>query len=189
LTDLQRWSDLVFEAWRNERFVFVFGNGGSGLLASHICLDLGKGTFRNANAADESKKRLKVLSLTDNLGWITAVANDLTYDQVFLQQLMNYGSEGDLVIGISCSGNSPNVLRAIDWANRHGMTTFCLTGRDGGQLKRMQRFGVHIDLADIGMVESIHLGLFHWVLNDVHCRVKNAERPGPERNSHRTAEI
>ena len=176
LADLRLWADLIFEAWERDRFVFIFGNGGSGLTASHICEDLGKGTIRDQDLRDESKRRLRVLSLTDNLGWIMAIGNDLAYDQIFVQQLMNYGSAGDLAIGISGSGNSPNVLNAIDWANRHGLITLGLTGYDGGQLKQMQQHGLHVDLTDMGMVESIHVCLFHWVLNDVHARINQVGR-------------
>ena len=132
---MKRWSDLIYQAWENGKFVFLIGNGGSGLTASHFCEDLGKGTIRDADLRDESKKRLKVLSLTDNLGWIMAVGNDLAYDQIFVQQLMNYGTAGDVLIAISGSGNSRNVLCAVDWANRHGLVTFGLTGYDGGRLK------------------------------------------------------
>ena len=156
--------------------MFILGNGGSGTTASHMCEDLGKSTLPESLLHDESRKRLKVLSLTDNVGWIMAVGNDLAYDQIFVQQLMNFGSEGDLVIAISGSGNSPNVLNAVDWANRHGLITFGLTGYGGGKLKQMQQDGLHIDLPDMGMVESIHLCLFHWVLNDVHARINRAGR-------------
>ncbi|MCY2987559.1 MAG: SIS domain-containing protein [Planctomycetota bacterium] len=176
LADLRLWANLIFEAWEKDRFVFLFGNGGSGLTASHICEDLGKGTIRDQDLRDESKRRLRVLSLTDNLGWIMAIGNDLAYDQIFVQQLMNYGRAGDLAIGISGSGNSPNVLNAMDWANRHGLVTFGLTGYDGGQLKQMQQHGLHVDLTDMGMVESIHICLFHWVLNDVHARINQVGR-------------
>jgi len=173
---LQRWSDLVYQAWENDRFVYIFGNGGSGTTASHMAEDLGKSTLRPSDLQDESKKRLKVLSLTDNLGWIMAVGNDVSYEDIFVQQLMNYGRAGDLVLAISGSGNSPNILKAVDWANRHGLLTFGLTGYNGGQLKSQQRDGLHVDLHDMGMVESIHLCLFHWVLNDVFARINGAGR-------------
>ena len=117
-----------------------------------------------------------MLSLTDNAGWLLAVGNDCGYDQIFVQQLMNYGSQGDLLIAISGSGNSPNILTAVDWANRHGLTTFGLTGYSGGQLKQMQQHGLHVELNDMGMVESIHLCVFHWVLNDVFARINQAGR-------------
>ncbi len=181
LKDLRHWADLIYQAWDRERFIFIFGNGGSGTTASHMSEDLGKSTLRPSDLMDESKKRLKVLSLTDNLGWIMAVGNDLAYDQIFVQQLMNYGGKDDLVIAISGSGNSPNVLHAVEWANSHGLITFGLTGYDGGKLRKLQHHGLHVDLHDMGMVESLHLCLFHWVLNDVYARINSEgrySRPG-----------
>ena len=175
-TAMQAWADLIYAAWENEEFIYVFGNGGSGTTATHISEDLGKSSLREADLADESKKRLKIMSLTDNLGWILALGNDVGYESIFVQQLMNYGSEGDLVVAISGSGNSENVLQAVDWANRHGLTTFALTGYDGGKLKRLAHHGLHVDLDDMGMVESIHLCLFHWVLNDVFARINSEGR-------------
>jgi D-sedoheptulose 7-phosphate isomerase len=175
-SDIQKWADLVFEAWKNGRFVFIIGNGGSGTTASHMAEDLGKSTLRPSDLNDESKQRLRVLSLTDNAGWLLAVGNDCGYDQIFVQQLMNYGSKGDLLLAISGSGNSPNILKAVDWANRHGLTTFGLTGYSGGKLKQMQQHGLHVELDDMGMVESIHLCVFHWVLNDVFARINREGR-------------
>ena len=174
--DIQKWADLVFAAWQQARFVFIIGNGGSGTTASHMAEDLGKSSLRPSDLNDETKKRLKVLSLTDNTGWLLAVGNDCGYDQVFVQQLMNYGSAGDLLIAISGSGNSPNILQAVDWANRHGLKTFGLTGYAGGKLKAMQQHGLHVALDDMGMVESIHLAVFHWVLNDVFARINHEGR-------------
>ena len=173
---LERWADLIYRAWETERFVFIIGNGGSGTTASHMSEDLGKSTLRQADLHDEGRKRLKVLSLTDNAGWIMAVGNDLAYDQIFVQQLMNYGSRGDVLIAISGSGNSPNILNAVEWANRHELITFGLTGYGGGKLKQMQQDGLHIALDDMGMVESIHLCLFHWALNDVFARINGEGR-------------
>ena len=171
LPALNRWSDLIVEAWQRQQFVFLIGNGGSGLTASHICEDLGKGTLRDTELRDASRQRVKALSLTDNLGWITALANDLAYDQVFVQQLMNFAGPGDALIAISGSGNSPNILQAVAWANRHGLKTFGLTGLDGGRLKQLQQDGLHLEVDDMGMVESLHLCLHHWVLNDVFARI------------------
>ena len=178
LAEMQHWADLVYAAWQDEKFVFIFGNGGSGTTASHMAEDLGKSLLKPEDLKDEKKKRLKVLSLTDNQGWILAVGNDVGYDQIFVQQLMNYGSRGDLVIAISGSGNSPNVLAAVDWANRHGLKTFGLTGYNGGKLRGMAQAGLHVPLDDMGMVESIHLCLFHWVLNDVFARINRVGRHG-----------
>src|SRR6185369_11401127 len=133
--EIRQMADSIYEAYENDQFVYIFGNGGSGTTATHMSEDLGKSSLREADLKDESKKRLKVMSLTDNLGWILAVGNDCGYDQVFVQQLMNYGRPGDLAIAISGSGNSPNVLAAVDWANRHGLKTFSLTGFSGGKLR------------------------------------------------------
>ncbi len=173
---LKRWADLIVTAWEQEQTVYIIGNGGSGTSASHMAEDLGKSTLPEDALMDESRKRLKVLSLTDNAGWIMAVGNDLSYDQIFVQQLMNYGQKSDLLIAISGSGNSPNILNAVEWSQRHGLKTFGLSGYQGGQLKEMQDDGLHVELDDMGMVESIHLALFHWVLNDVFARINQVGR-------------
>ena len=178
---IQRMADLIYQAWDEGRFVFIFGNGGSATTATHMCEDLGKSSLRERDLKDESKKRLKVMSLTDNVGWMLAVGNDVGYDQIFVQQLMNFGSAGDVVIAISGSGNSPNVLAAVDWANRHGLKTFGLTGYGGGKLRGMQQSGLHVALDDMGMVESIHLCVFHWVLNDVFARINGEGRFAEQR--------
>jgi D-sedoheptulose 7-phosphate isomerase len=179
---LERLADLVYEAWETECFVFIFGNGGSATTASHFSEDLGKSLIPNHALREGWRRRLKVMSLTDNVGWISAVGNDLAYDQIFVQQLMNFGSAGDLVIAISGSGNSPNVLRAVEWATQHGLVTFGLTGFDGGRLKQEADECLHVELRDMGMVESIHLGVFHWVLDDVFARVNRCGRYATRRS-------
>jgi len=176
IEEMKTWADVLFDAYEKGKFVFIFGNGGSGTTASHMAEDLGKSTLRESDLRDPDRKRLKVLSLTDNAGWLMAVGNDLAYDQIFVQQLMNYGSEGDVVIAISGSGNSPNVLNAVEWANSKGLTTLGLTGYSGGKLRGMCKLGLHVDLHDMGMVESIHLCVFHWVLNDVFARINGEGR-------------
>ena len=176
--ELRRWSDTIYGAWESGRFVYIIGNGGSGTTASHMAEDLGKSTLRAEDLQDESRRRLKVLSLTDNAGWIMAVGNDVAYEDIFVQQLMNYGQPGDVVVAISGSGNSPNIVKAVDWANRHQLKTFGLTGYDGGRLKQIEQDGLHVALHDMGMVESIHLALFHWVLNDVFARINHEGRYG-----------
>lgn len=173
---LRRWADSIYRVWETGNFVYIIGNGGSGTTASHMSEDLGKSTLHPDDLMDEGKRRLKVLSLTDNAGWLMAVGNDVSYDQIFVQQLMNYGQPGDLLLAISGSGNSPNILRAVEWANRHELKTFGLTGYQGGRLKEIQQDGLHVALDDMGMVESIHLCLFHWVLNDVFARINETGR-------------
>ncbi|NND71021.1 MAG: SIS domain-containing protein [Rhodothermales bacterium] len=173
---VRRWADVLFDAWDNDKTVYVVGNGGSATSATHFSQDLAKSTLRTDDLYDETKKRLRIISLTDNVGWMLAVANDLDYDQIFVQQLMTLASRGDLVIAISGSGNSSNVVKAVDWAKRSGLRTFGLTGFDGGQVDALCDDGVHVDLDDMGMVESLHLTLFHWVLNDVYARINSEGR-------------
>ena len=173
---VERWADFVFEVWTRRSTLYLIGNGGSAAAASHLSVDLGKGTVAADNLRDESHRRLRVVSLTDNVPWITAVANDLDYEQVFVQQLMSAAMGGDALIAFSGSGNSPNVLAAVDWANRHGLRTFGVTGFDGGRLKELQQDGVHVDLDDMAMVESVHVSLFHWVVDDVYARTQQTGR-------------
>ncbi|MYA09065.1 MAG: SIS domain-containing protein [Holophagales bacterium] len=173
---LERWADFVFDVWSRGGTLFLAGNGGSAAAASHLSVDLGKGTVATDRLRDESHRRLRVVSLTDNVPWITAVANDLDYEQVFVQQLMSAAASGDALIAFSGSGNSPNVLAAVDWANRHGLRTFGVTGFDGGRLKELQQDGVHVELDDMAMVESLHVSLFHWVVDDVYARTQQTGR-------------
>lgn len=173
---VERWADFVFDVWTRGSTLYLVGNGGSAAAASHLSVDLGKGTVATDNLRDESHRRLRVVSLTDNVPWITAVANDLDYGQVFVQQLMSAAVDGDALMAFSGSGNSPNVLAAVDWGNRHGLRTFGLTGFDGGKLKNLQQDGVHVALDDMGMVESVHVCLFHWVVDDVYARTQQTGR-------------
>jgi len=174
--EMIRWADAIYQAWENETTVFLLGNGGSGALASHLAEDLGKnavGPPESSSGADQPgrQKRLRIMSLTDNTSWITALGNDLSFDQIFLQQLINHARPGDLVVAISGSGNSANVLAAVEWANQNGLKTFALTGFDGGRLKQIQQDGLHVPLTDMGMVESIHLCIAHWLVDEIGARV------------------
>jgi D-sedoheptulose 7-phosphate isomerase len=168
---VQALADAVWSCYRQGRFVFIIGNGGSGSNASHLCEDLGKGTLRREDFDNDKKKRLRVLSLTDNTPYILAWGNDEGFDRVFVEQLKNLASPGDLLIAISGSGNSPNILRAVDWANRNGVKTFGCTGFSGGKLQALAHQNLHVPLDDMGIVESIHLTAFHWVIDNLHARI------------------
>lgn len=168
--------DDLYAAYRQGKFVFVCGNGGSGSNASHFCEDLGKGTLRRQDFDDDSVPRLKIISLTDNTPYILAWANDEGFDRVFVEQLKNLASPGDLFIAISGSGNSPNILRAVEWANRHGLTTWGITGFDGGRLRTLAANNLHVPLDDMGLVESVHLVAFHWILDDLFARIHQVGR-------------
>ena len=169
--EVQALADAIYDCYRTDRFVFICGNGGSGANASHFCEDLGKGTLRRQDFDDDQKKRLKVLSLTDNTPYILAWANDEGYDRIFVEQLKNLAGPGDLLIAISGSGNSKNILRAVDWANEHGLRTFGCTGFDGGRLRQTAQQCLHVPLDDMGIVESIHLTVFHWVLDHLYAKI------------------
>ena len=169
--EVETLADWIWDVYQAGRFVFVIGNGGSGSNASHFCEDMGKGTLARKFFDDDSKKRLKIISLTDNTPYILAWANDEGFDRVFLEQLKNLASPGDLLVAISGSGNSPNILRAVDWAKAHGLTTFGCTGFSGGKLRTLAHHNLHVALDDMGIVESIHLTAFHWVVDDLYRRI------------------
>lgn len=165
-------ADAIHERYRAGRFVFVIGNGGSGSNASHFTEDVGKCSLKLPDdLQDTGKKRVRILSLTDNTAYITAWANDEGYERVFVEQLRNLASPGDLLVAISGSGNSPNILRAVEWANANGVGTFGCTGYSGGKLRGLAQQGLHVPLDDMGMVETLHLAAFHWVVGEMYRRV------------------
>jgi D-sedoheptulose 7-phosphate isomerase len=117
------------------------------------------------------------MSLTDNTPAIMAWANDTSYDRIFLEQLKTYAAPGDLLLAISGSGNSPNILKAVDWANANGMTTIGITGFSGGKLREIAHHDFHVDIHDMGVVESIHLVVFHWLIDDLYRRISGTPDP------------
>jgi len=167
MSQIERLSELIEETYHAGRFVFICGNGGSGANASHLCEDLAKCTLRDF----ENQKRLKVLSLTDNTAGIMAWANDEGFDRIFVEQLKNLASPDDLLLAISGSGNSPNILKAVEWANKNGLTTVGVTGFGGGKLKPLTHYNVHAGIDDMGIVESLHQVVFHWIIDDIYRRI------------------
>jgi D-sedoheptulose 7-phosphate isomerase len=153
--DIQGIADILFEAYRHNRQIFIFGNGGSAATASHIVCDLRKGT------ALPGKPRLKVVSLTDSIPLFTAIGNDINYESVFVEQLISQVEKGDIAIGISASGNSPNVLKAIQYASEQGAITIGFTAFGGGKLKDMTDKSINLSTRDFGQAEDIHLSLGH----------------------------
>lgn len=176
LSQSERLAADIYRAWDEGRFVFICGNGGSGSNSSHFCEDLGKSSLHPADFTNDGMKRLKVLSLTDNTPYILAWGNDEGFERIFVEQLKNFASPGDVLIAISGSGNSANVLNAVEWANTKGLKTWGVTGYSGGRLQKLAAENLHVPLDDMGMVESIHLLLFHWVLNDVYARINKTGR-------------
>lgn len=161
--------EAITDAYKNDQFVFIIGNGGSGANASHLCEDLGKGTLSDF----ENQKRLKVMSLTDNTPYILAWGNDTSFDRIFVEQLKNFAEPGSLLIAISGSGNSPNVIKAVEYANSHGMTTFGFTGYDGGKLRQIAHKSLHVPSFDMGAVEAVHGVVMHYILKSLLHRFKS----------------
>lgn len=159
--------ELVVDAYDNDRTVFVIGNGGSASNASHLANDLVKGTLKSM----DQTKRLKALALTDNLALMTAFANDEGYATIFEQQLRTFAKPGDLVIAISGSGNSPNVIKAIEWANENGLHTVGVTGFGGGKLLQIAKTSVHVPLNDMCTSESVHSVIFHYMAIELQKRL------------------
>jgi len=144
-------------ALEEDRQIFVFGNGGSAANASHFATDLGKGS------SDKLGRRFRVVSLNDNVSWMTALGNDYAYEEVFVRQLMNYGRAGDLVLALSVSGDSPNLVKAVEWAKQNGLNTVALVGGKRGRLAEIAEQTIVINDAHYGRVEDAHMGICHMV--------------------------
>ena len=172
IRDNQKLIEILEQAYHRNKRIFMFGNGGSGATASHFCEDLGKGTLNGK----KDIKRFKVISLTDNIPYILAWANDAGYESVFEEQLRNLAEPGDVAIGISGSGNSMNVLRAIDYANKSNMVTVGMTGFDGGKLKKIATHAVHIPINNMGITECVHSILAHYITDYFRERINKDHR-------------
>jgi D-sedoheptulose 7-phosphate isomerase len=149
--------ELLREAHAADRQIFICGNGGSAANASHFATDLGKGS------SDAVGKRFRVLSLTDNVAWMTAIGNDYSYDEVFSRQLANYGRAGDVLITVSVSGNSPNVVKALDWAQSHGLKTIALVGGKRGRSAELAQETLVIEDTHYGRVEDAQMHILHML--------------------------
>lgn len=157
MADIARAVNLIKEARQNGNSVFLFGNGGSAATASHIACDLAKGTIC------PGQPRIKALALTDHMPLISAWANDSSYDHIFDEQLNNYAEAGDIVIAISGSGNSPNVLNGVRMAKMKGVTTIGFIGFDGGKLRNLVDLPVVVPCFTMEQVEDVHLLLGHVI--------------------------
>jgi len=153
--------DRLRTALDEDRQVFVFGNGGSAANASHFATDLGK------SASDRIKsrggRRFRVVSLNDNVSWLTALGNDYAYEDVYVGQLQNYANAGDVVLVMSVSGNSPNVVKAVEWARNNGVFTAALVGGKRGRLAEIADEPIVIDSHHYGRVEDAHMAICHML--------------------------
>ncbi len=149
-----QWFD---EARARNRHIFVCGNGGSASTASHFACDIVKGASYNRG------QRFRILALTDSLPTLTAYSNDVGYDCVFAEQLKNFAQKDDVVMCISGSGNSPNVVRAMEYANEIGCKTIALTGRDGGKLAPLAQLSIQVPVPHMGRIEDAHMIICHMI--------------------------
>lgn len=156
--EIDRAVGLVAEAWQKGRQIITLGNGGSGLTALHMATDWSKGISMATG------RRFRGRSLLDNMGVVTAYGNDISYEQIFTEQLKHVLEPGDLVIAISCSGNSPNVISAIDYANQNGAVTLGLCGFKGGKLREIAQHALWARVEDMQLSEDVHSIFGHIVM-------------------------
>jgi D-sedoheptulose 7-phosphate isomerase len=159
-------ADTLVKANELGRMVYLFGNGGSASLASHLACDLGKGT-----AYCNGGKRFRVLALTDNLPTLTAWANDSSYEDVFSEQLRNFVQPQDVAFAISGSGNSKNVLNALEVAREVGATTVGISGFQGGKMKALCEICVVVPSDNMQIIEDVHLAMAHSIFRIVYNRI------------------
>ncbi len=159
---LEKIVDDMLQAYREDKRIFVMGNGGSGSTASHFACDINKGCCLDL------EKKFKMICLNDNVPTILALANDISYDAVFEEQLKNFFIPGDLVIGISGSGNSANVLRAVRYAKANSGRTIGLSGFSGGKLARLVDISFVARSDDMQKVEDVHVIVVHMIMQIVH---------------------
>jgi D-sedoheptulose 7-phosphate isomerase len=158
--------DILLQCRDDQGTMYIFGNGGSAANASHIAGDFLKGISYGM------EKRFKTHCLNDNIAGTTAITNDLTYDEIFIEQLKTYLEPGDVVIGISGSGNSENVVRAISWARENGAKTIALTGYKGGRLAEAAELTLHVPVGDMEITEDVHTIIFHAIKQEINRRIK-----------------
>src|SRR5690242_19583403 len=149
--------EILAQAREAGRRIFICGNGGSASTASHFATDMVKG------ASYGRTSRFRIMALTDSLPTITAYSNDVAYDCIFAEQLKNFAEPGDVVIGISSSGNSPNVLHAMEYGNSIGCRTIALSGRDGGRLGPLAELNIQVSHTHTGRIEDMHLMVLHMI--------------------------
>ncbi len=167
--EIERLSEMLYRAYLDGKQVFTLGNGGSASTASHMAADLGKNTIGG------NMRRFRIMSLNDNIPLLTALANDYGYDQVFAEQLQNLIQPGDVLIVLSGSGNSPNVLRAMEYARSRSAEVAALLGFDGGRAAELADIVVQVDSRDYGVVEDAHLVINHILVEHFRQRLADEQ--------------
>ena len=154
---IDKLANLMLETYKNDGTIYTFGNGGSGATASHICGDYLKGVSYGL------EKRFRFICLNDNIPAMMAIANDISYDDIFVEPLRTFIGKNDLVIGISGSGNSKNVVKAMEYAKEKGVKTVAMCGFNGGKINEIADLSVHAKVMDMEVTEDIHMIVFHAV--------------------------
>lgn len=170
LDGVARLIERLRQALAEDRQVFVFGNGGSAANASHFVTDLGKGS------SDKIGRRFRVMSLNDNVSWMTALGNDYAYEDIYVGQLQNYGKPGDIVLSLSVSGNSPNCVKALRWAREHGLFTAALVGAKRGRMAEIADEALVIRSEHYGRVEDAQMAICHMLC---YAFIENPSWAGP----------
>jgi D-sedoheptulose 7-phosphate isomerase len=165
VTEIDEMVSVLIQAYESSRMIYLFGNGGSAALASHFACDLGKG------ATDGLRKRFQVLAFTDNVPLMTAWANDARYEDIFAEQLINFVRPDDIAFAISGSGNSPNVLKALQVAREVGAFTIGLTGFHGGKMKNLCDLCLIIPSDNMQIIEDLHLSVTHAVFTAIRDQI------------------
>jgi D-sedoheptulose 7-phosphate isomerase len=157
LDAVERLVETVRRAWEEDRQIFVIGNGGNAASGSHFATDLGKG------ASDALGRRFRIITLADNVAWLTAIGNDYCYDDVFVRPLENYARPGDVLIASSVSGNSPNLVKAVEWARGKDLRTIALVGAKRGRLADLAEQTIVVDDTHYGRVEDVQMTIYHMI--------------------------
>jgi len=152
-------AEVIKAAGEKKAAIYIVGNGGSAAMASHMACDLGKG------ASYGFERRYHAFALSDNISTLLALANDVSYDDIFVEQLKNCLRPGDVVIALSGSGNSPNILKAVEYANAHGGITIGMTGYIKGKLRAIAQHNVNLNIDNMQIAEDLHLILNHNLVN------------------------
>lgn len=165
LEAIARAAEAFYDTYHKGGNIYVFGNGGSGATASHVAGDFLKG------ASYGLEKRFKMICLNDNAASMMAIANDIGYEAIFEEPLRNFAQAGDLAIGISGSGNSENVVRGLQYAQRAGATTLALSGFKGGKIHTLADISVHVPAMDMEVTEDVHMIIFNIIKKEMQTRL------------------
>lgn len=164
---IAEWIEVLRKAHKENRQIFLFGNGGSAANCSHIVCDMGKGSSMSMGSP------FRCLSLNDNSAWMTAIANDIGYEDVFVRQLGNYAKAGDIILTLSVSGNSPNCVKAMEWGKKHGLTMLAMVGAKRGRMAELADKLIVLDSTHYGRVEDAQMMIGHILC---YAFMENAEK-------------